>query len=64
MESFVTRLACLSTLLALCGCQTTTAVLSDYCTSYQRIVASRKDTPETLRQVARENAKWRSVCGG
>lgn len=48
--------------LLLCGCATTPTVISDYCGSYQTIRPSRKDTPDTLRQVARENAKWRSVC--
>lgn len=37
-------------------------VISDYCQSYTIIKPSRKDTIETLRQVATENAKWRSQC--
>jgi hypothetical protein len=50
--------------LLLGGCATTDdrIVISDYCASYRIIRPSRQDTPETLRQVARENTKWRAVC--
>lgn len=31
---------------------------------YEPIKASRRDTPETLRQVLRENTKHRRICPG
>lgn len=37
-------------------------VVSDYCAITVPIKASRKDTDGTLRQVLRENAKYRDLC--
>lgn len=44
-------------------CQTTSQVnISEYCQIANPIKASRKDTDGTLRQIARENAKFREFC--
>lgn len=37
-------------------------VVHDYCEIYEKIIASRKDTPGTLKQVLRENTKRRRIC--
>ncbi len=37
-------------------------VVSDLCATAKIIVASRRDTPETLRQVRTANAKIRRLC--
>lgn len=44
------------------GCTNLPIVVSDYCSSYERITASRKDTTGTLRQVLRENSKYEAAC--
>lgn len=48
--------------LGISGCATRPIVISDYCSSYERISASRKDTTGTLRQVLRENSKYEAAC--
>lgn len=48
--------------LLLGGCATGQVVVDSYCQSYSIIRPSRKDTPDTLKQVLRENNKYRSVC--
>lgn len=37
-------------------------VVSDYCAIVEPIKASRKDTDGTLRQILRENSKYREFC--
>lgn len=37
-------------------------VISDYCSNSKTIVASSRDTPETLAQIRAENAKRRKHC--
>lgn len=37
-------------------------VISDFCQSYTIIRPSRSDTPDTLKQIATANAKYRAVC--
>ncbi len=37
-------------------------VVHDHCLIYEVIRGSRRDTPETLRQIDRENSKTRAVC--
>ncbi len=39
-----------------------TVVVHDHCLIYEKIIASRKDTPGTLKQVLRENTKYRRIC--
>ncbi len=40
-----------------------TVVIDSYCQNGGIIRPSRKDTADTLRQVATSNAKYRSACG-
>lgn len=37
-------------------------VISEFCESTKLIIASRKDTPETLAQIRAANAKRRALC--
>lgn len=37
-------------------------VVSEYCQNSKTIIASRKDTPETLAQIRAENKKRRDLC--
>lgn len=51
--------------LLLCGCSTADkprTVVSDYCQIYDPIRASSRDTPETLKQVKRQNRAYDTVC--
>lgn len=58
----IKSIALLTLLAALpAQCQHTT-VISDYCQFAGVIRPSRSDTPDTLRQVAQANAKYREVC--
>lgn len=36
--------------------------VGEYCQVSETIIASRRDTPETLTQIRRENAKRRKLC--
>jgi hypothetical protein len=44
------------------GCVTTQTVVSDFCQDSRIIKPSRKDTPDTLRQIATANARFRALC--
>jgi len=33
-----------------------------FCETYEPILWSTQDTDETIRQVKRENAKWKAIC--
>jgi hypothetical protein len=55
-------ISAISGTLMLATCSADRVVISDYCQSYSVIKPSRTDTADTLRQIARENAKWRAVC--
>lgn len=33
-----------------------------FCETYEPILWSQQDTDETIRQVKRENAKWKAIC--
>lgn len=37
-------------------------VVHDHCFVYETIQPSKRDTPETLKQVLRENTKHRRIC--
>jgi hypothetical protein len=56
------KIFAISLVLLLAGCATAPTVISDYCQNYRIIRPSRSDTPDTLKQVATENAKYRAVC--
>jgi uncharacterized lipoprotein YajG len=58
----LSKIFALTSAALLAGCATTPTVISDYCQSYRVIQPSRKDTADTLRQIATENAKFRAVC--
>lgn len=52
-------------LLSLLSACTTTFEIdpaTPYCTTYELIRPSRSDSEGTLRQVLRENEKWRRIC--
>lgn len=54
-------------LFLLSGCATLekpSVVISDYCGNAGVIRPSRADTPGTLRQIAKNNAKYRALCSG
>lgn len=44
------------------GCVTTQTVVSDFCQDSGLIKPSRKDTPDTLKQIATANARFRALC--
>lgn len=45
-----------------CNDKTPPVVVSDYCSNSKTIIASSRDTPETLAQIRAENAKRRKHC--
>jgi len=50
-------------LLVVFICEPTKPVaVSEFCQVAKTIIASKSDTPETLSQVRRENAKFRRLC--
>ncbi len=58
------RLVLLATLCAMTGCQTMTPIggTDTSCLAYEAISYSRKDTPETVRQIRRHNASYDALC--
>lgn len=39
-----------------------TPTFARFCKTYEPILWSTQDTDETIRQVKRENAKWKAIC--
>lgn len=59
----LTHICAISCLAVLGGCpQTTRTVTDTYCQVYEPIRASRLDTPETLKQVKRQNRAYDALC--
>lgn len=55
----------LALLLLLGGCATKPQLtISDYCEMSEVFQPSRRDTPQTLRWIAKQNAKYRKLCAG
>lgn len=62
------RIFCVAQILGTgVGCEvsysTPVTSVNTYCSLYDPIRWSSKDTLETLRQVKRANARWRAACG-
>lgn len=58
------KLALLAALLPLAGCATTTPtfVTDTSCLAFEPITYSRRDTPETIKQIKGHNAAYDSLC--
>lgn len=67
MRKQLRRLALLSGLLMLAGCQTTAQTVlgvTDFCDAAEPILYSSRDTEETKRQVREHNAVGVKICDG
>jgi outer membrane biogenesis lipoprotein LolB len=52
-------------LLMLTGCQTTTpsGAIDTSCLAFEPVTYSRRDTPQTVREIRQHNAAFAAICG-